>query len=155
MIKKIIISIGIILIAVGAGFLISKCFFHNPSVAESCFLEDELNLNKEQKNKVTRLDKSFYTSLIEFRKKLARERITLSRLIGAEIPLQEKIREQLKSINILQAEQQEMVVNHLLKIKDVLTKEQTECFISLITKELCNRCRCETHDDECICGMCE
>ena len=74
--------------------------------------------------------------LQKIRDKLNQKRAELAELLRETPPDQEKIKDKIREIASLQMQLQEETVNHLEKIKIILTPRQREKFFSLIRKGL-------------------
>jgi len=72
----------------------------------------------------------------KIRAKLARKRAELSELLEETSPDQEKIKVKINEIASLQVQLQRETINHLERIRAVLTPEQRAKFFSLIRKRL-------------------
>jgi len=136
--KKIII----ILVVVFSAGLLSGIFIPKLLKKESLqlpptdFLCNYLSLSKSQKEKIERLDKSFYVKVEKIRDQLDQKRAELSELLGESSPNQEKIKDKMSEIAFLQAQLQTETANHMEKIRSILTPEQQTKFLSLIRKGL-------------------
>lgn len=158
MIKKILIILIILGLVTGIGFLTYHfcCFsFFGPKLNHHFSPFKDLNLTKEQKEKIDLINKNFERGLVNLRKQITTERIKLAHLLAGEKTNQKEITRSIEKISSLLKEQQEKTVSHTLKIKEILTPEQKKRFISSLTKYFCEGCRGEIGSEECICGKCE
>jgi len=132
----------IILIAVFAAGLLSGIFIpdllkrRNLSPSPSKFLSNYLSLSEAQERKIESLNKSFHAKVQEIRAKLNQKTAELSELLGEPSPNREKIEAKINEITSLQAQLQRETINHLERIRAVLTPEQQAKFFSLIRKRL-------------------
>jgi len=136
--KKIII----ILVVIFAAGLLSGLFIPNllkkenfPSSSTN-FLCSYLSLSESQKKEMESLNRLFYERAERIRAQLDQRRVELSELLGESFPNREKIREKVSEIAFLQAQLQRETINHLERIRSILTPEQQAKFFSLIRKRL-------------------
>lgn len=136
--KKIIIILVTVFIAgFLSGLFIPNLFKkENLSSSPSKFLSNYLSLSESQRKKIQFLNKSFYPKVQKIRAQLDQKRVELSELLGKPSPNREKIREKVSEIAFLQAQLQKETINHLERIRAVLTPEQRVKFFSLIRKRL-------------------
>jgi Spy/CpxP family protein refolding chaperone len=59
----------------------------------------------------------------------------------------------IKRIGALESEQQRRVVQHLMKMRDILTPAQRDQFFAAIMQRICVGCRTAVPGHTCVCGM--
>ncbi|MEA1965630.1 MAG: periplasmic heavy metal sensor [Candidatus Aerophobetes bacterium] len=140
--KKKIIIILVVVFAGGlfSGFFIPKLFKkENLPSSPTNFLCKYLSLSESQKEKMESLNRVFYLKAEKIKDQLNQERIELSELLGESSLNWEKIDDKVSKIVSLQAQLQRETVNHLGRIKSILTPEQKIKFFSLIRRRLHHR----------------
>jgi len=108
----------------------------NLPTSSSKFLSNYLSLSKAQEKKIESLNKSFYIKVQKIRAQLGQKRAELSELLRETSSDQEKIRDKIDEIASLQVQLQKETINHLERIRAILTPKQQEKFFSLIRKGL-------------------
>jgi len=115
----------------------------------------QTGLTREQEKKIEPYEASLKKDLQSIQVKLAEERIALTRLIQEEAADSKKVTEYAQRVSVLEAEQQKLVINHLIVMRDLLNPEQREKLFSSIMHEICEGCRQMVAGQKCICGMCD
>ncbi len=116
---------------------------------------NELSLTLEQKKKIEPDGASLKKDLQPIQVKLAEERIALCRLIQEEPANSKKVTDYSQRVSALEAEQQKLVINHLIVMRDIITPGQREKLFSSLMHEICMSCRKIVPGQKCLCGMCD
>ncbi len=115
----------------------------------------KLGLSAEQKDKILALDEKHRVGLAATGKQIAAERLVLSRCLTAPEWDRGEIKASCEKIAALQCRQQVELIDHLAKIKGILTPEQRERFFYSICGELCRECQGRRGKGGCDCGLCD
>ncbi|OVE76958.1 hypothetical protein BVX98_03905 [bacterium F11] len=115
-----------------------------------------LNLTEDQKYQLNPHETALKKGLDDLQLQLAEKRISVCTLLNVSSSDKEKIMASVDEIGALQTQQQKLVVQHLLAMRDTLTPEQSEEFFGAMMTDICLKCRkhlCLT-DEKCMCGKC-
>jgi len=115
----------------------------------------EVGLTKEQEKKLEPYENTLNKDVQALQVKLAEERIALCRLIKEEPAESKKVADYTERVSALEAEQQKLVINHLIVMRDILNPDQREKLFSSLMHEICMGCRQMVPGQKCICGMCD
>jgi Spy/CpxP family protein refolding chaperone len=161
------------ILIIGAGFLIvlgfaasttymclkhfSNCQTVAPSMAISSAHEwaHKIGLTEDQEQKLAPYEASLKKDMQSIQVKLAEERIALCRLIQQEPANSKKVTEYTERVSALEAKQQQLVINHLIVMRDILTPDQRQKLFSSLMHEICVGCRQMVPGQKCMCGMCK
>jgi len=97
----------------------------------------KLGLTEEQRNELESIRGELDIEINEIKKELKEKRAQLIDHLKAPGPDQEKIDTGLSEIESLQTKIQKIVINHMLKEKEVLSPKQQEIYFSTILNKLC------------------
>lgn len=120
----------------------------------SISLPEALDLTSEQGKKINLLDENFSKELVALRSEITLERMSLCELMHQSTWDKEKIEKKMKAICALQGKQQKRMIEHLARIKAVLTPGQQKELTGLICQELCEgyQKECGKTGKGCLCG---
>ena len=107
------------------------------------YLCQKLSLSNSQKEKMEILRKTFEEKTTQIRETLSVKRNELVKLLSQPEPDNNKIESLIKEIGSAQTELEKEVINHILKEKEILTREQQEKFLKLIGERLLHQSKCE------------
>jgi Spy/CpxP family protein refolding chaperone len=100
------------------------------------FLHKKLHLSEEQRAKFEAMGKDFRERMDVLRKQTHTDREELTQLLLKSEVDREKIEKKIDAISMAQKEVQLEVIDHLLKLKKILTPEQQREFFSMIIKRM-------------------
>ena len=114
----------------------------------------EVKLTQEQKEKLTPLETALKKDLDGFQTQLAENRMAICELLAKEAPDTPGLNAYVQKVSALEGAQQRRVVEHLLRVRDILTSEQKTKFFAAIMQDICVSCRKASHLNDCVCGLC-
>ena len=100
------------------------------------FLYRELSLSDEQIQQIETLKETFQNEINPLREDIKKKREEIVHLLMFEEPETSSIDTLINEIQSIQAQIQKQVIYHLIAEKNILTKEQQEKFIRLISERL-------------------
>ncbi|MDD5686636.1 MAG: hypothetical protein PHE88_02240 [Elusimicrobia bacterium] len=151
-IGKVILSIIIIAVVFTAGLYIARKVCHATEIQS---LTKKLNLSQEQLKEFNLLEMQYNADIKLLCNELQGEREQLNILIQTSKDLNNKtILNCLNRINVNQSKQQRVTVQYMLNIKKILDPDQQKIFFSVVSEELCSKCK-RMGDEKCFCGKCE
>jgi len=114
----------------------------------------EVGLTGDQQKRLAPLEQNLKKDLKDVQTQLANERMALCGILhsGSNDTLQ--LDQYVRKIAELEGQQQKLVVSHLVAMRDVLTPHQRDRFFNAVMKGICENCRMATHENKCLCGMC-
>lgn len=115
----------------------------------------ELNLTKEQQEKLSKLDENVQPKLEKLTLQLSQVRLLLCDLLRKSEIHKDDLDKYTSEIGRLQAEEEKSTVLHLLDIKNILTPDQSQIFFTTIMRDICTECSHATGICECLCGFCD
>ena len=131
-IALIIVGLGA---AVSAGLWMRQC----PSCG-SDWLAQELRLTPEQQARFASLDKDFSGKCSRCCEQMCAARLALSQELQRADSATPKVEELLRQMLAAQAASERETVQHLFRIKSLLTPEQQRRYVELVTGKLCAMC---------------
>jgi len=146
-----------LLLLLGIGVLAGVVWFIVDKPArDSCgevYALDELALDSGQKEQIAALEKEHQLVLAKAKKELTLERVALSKMMAKPQWDMAVLKAQCKKVSALQCAQQEAFIEHLARVKAVLSAEQAMQLFSGICCELCGNCSGKG-DGPCVCQGC-
>ncbi len=108
----------------------------------------------EQKKKLKPLESELSKKLERIQLKLAEKRISMCRLLKQEGTKAKDLRRHVNEVSKIEARQHELIIGHLIAMRDILTPEQKDKFFAAIMSDICHACRGITGHSKCMCGKC-
>jgi len=97
----------------------------------------ELALDREQRDRMRELRKTFMAGTAPVRDSLMIKRAELADLLASESPQRPSLEQKLREINELQLKMQIAVIDQLFREKEFLTPEQQERYADFMSHRLC------------------
>lgn len=107
----------------------------------------------EQKKKLKPLESELSKKLERIQLKLAEKRISMCRLLKQE-GTKADLRRYVNEVSKIETRQHELIIDHLIAMRGILTPEQKEKFFAAIMSDICHACRGITGRSKCMCGKC-
>ena len=131
----------IALIIVGFGAAVSAGLWMRPCPqCGSDWLARELRLTPEQQARFAALDKDFNGKCSQCCEQMCATRLALGQELQRADRVTPKVEELLGQMQAAQAASQRETVQHLFRIKSLLTPEQQQRYVELVTGKLCAMC---------------
>ena len=113
-----------------------------------------LGLTSEQEAKIEPMEKTLRKDLNGIQSRLSEERMALCSLMHQSAGTSSQMNARLEKICDLEKEQQKRVVDHLMGMKAVMTKDQQGRFFQAMMKQLCPHCRQSAGKEHASCKWC-
>jgi len=99
-------------------------------------LSKKLGLTEEQSAKIRELKTNFWKEIKPLKNELSRERSEFVEILKQDSVNTEEVNRKIDKISEIQRQMQHKTVENLLKHKSILTPEQSEKFISIMTRRM-------------------
>lgn len=114
----------------------------------------EIGLTEDQQKRLAPLEQTLKKDLQKVQMQLANERMALCGILHGGSNDTKELDRYIGKIAGLEAQQQKLVVSHLVSMRDALTPDQRDRFFNAVMKDICQSCRMATDTNTCLCGMC-
>ncbi len=142
--KKILALIAIVVVtSTGLSFAVSRWLIGcqvRPivNIHDTAWLRSELNLSEAQRRDVERLEKDFQARLNAYCATHCAARFALGDELMKPQPDPTKCKECVEKMNAAQAEAERATLQHILKVRSLLTDKQARRYAAIIHNQVCN-----------------
>lgn len=153
--KKTLIAVaGVAILATAASFSVSywaacRHQLHTADVSQGLhdagWLTRELGLGEQQASEIQALEKEFRAQLELFCATHCAARFALGEELGKAKPDADKARAHVEKMNAVQADAEQATLEHMLKVRALLTEEQGQRYASIIHHQVCTACPLGIH----------
>lgn len=143
--KKILVLVGIVAVfSTGLSFAMSRWLAgRRPSqmtvnIHDTAWLKRELNLRDSQAADIGKLERGFQAKLNAACTEHCAARFALGDELMQPKPDPEKARADVERMNQVQAEAERVTLEHILKVRALLTDEQAQRYATIIHDQVCS-----------------